>query len=186
MSRQQLDLARQRVAAAGLTSSVDVRYADYRDITGRYDAIVSVEMLEAVGHEHLAGYFARCAELLAPHGRLGVQTITIPDDRFETYRRSVDWTQTYIFPGCLIPSPGSIERATSTAGLRLIDRVEIGPHYPPTLRAWRDRFERAQPAVRALGFDDPFIRTWRMYLSFSEAAFAERSLGNAQLVYRRA
>jgi cyclopropane-fatty-acyl-phospholipid synthase len=185
VSRAQHDLARARVAAAGLAERVDVRLCDYRDVTGRYDALVSVEMLEAIGHRYLDAFFARCAALLRPGGRLALQTITVPDARYDAYRRGVDWTQTYVFPGCHIPSPGAVARAAAAAGLRVVSSREIGPHYAPTLRAWRHRFTAQRDAISALGHDDRFLRTFTLYLSFSEAAFAERTLGDAQLVLTR-
>ena len=138
-------------------------------------------MLEAVGFEFLPRYFATCARLLAPGGRLAIQSITMPDDRFEAYRRRVDWTQTFTFPGSLIPSLAAIRAASPQ--LQLVDTLDIGPSYAPTLAAWRERFMAKLPAVRALGFDEPVIRTWLLYLALSEAAFAERTLGDHQLVF---
>lgn len=179
VSREQHALAAARVAEAGLAERVTIEYRDYRDLTGRFDKIVSIEMLEAVGYEFLPDYFARCARALAPGGRLAIQTITMPDDRFDAYRKSVDWMQTYIFPGTLIPSLVAIRAASGM--FELIDVHDIGPSYAPTLAAWRERFVAALPAVRRLGFDEPFIRTWLLYLAFSEAAFAERTLGDHQL-----
>jgi cyclopropane-fatty-acyl-phospholipid synthase len=183
ISREQHELASARVNAAGLTDRVCVELRDYRDIAGTFDKIVSIEMLEAVGYEYLPGFFATCARSLAPGGRLAVQTITMPDDRFAAYRRNVDWMQTYIFPGSCIPSLAAIRAA---APLELIRIDDIGASYAPTLRAWRERFVAALPEVRRLGFDEPFVRTWLLYLAFSEAAFAERTLGDHQLMFRRA
>ena len=117
---------------------------------------------------------------LAPGGRVALQTITMPDDRFDAYRTRVDWMQTYIFPGTLIPSLAAIRAASPQ--LALVDAHDIGPSYAPTLAAWRARFAAALPDVRRLGFDEPFVRTWLMYLAFSEAAFAERTLGDHQLL----
>jgi len=183
VSREQHALASARVAEAGLADRVTVEYRDYRDLTGTFDKIVSIEMLEAVGYEFLPDYFARCARALAPGGRLAIQTITMPDERFDAYRRRVDWMQTYIFPGTLIPSLGAIRAASPQ--LELEDVYDIGPSYAPTLAAWRERFVAQLPAVRRLGFDEPFIRTWLLYLAFSEAAFAERTLGDHQLLFVR-
>ena len=180
VSREQHELAQQRVAAAGLADRVSIEYRDYREVTGSYTKIISIEMLEQVGYERLPLFFATCARVLAPGGRLAIQSITMPDDRFDAYRRCVDWMQTYIFPGTLIPSLGAIRAA---AGMPLVDIHDIGPSYAPTLAAWRERFVAQLPAVRALGFDEPFIRTWLLYLAFSEAAFAERTLGDHQLVF---
>ncbi len=183
ISREQHDLARARVAAAGLADRIAIEYRDYRDLAGAFDKVVSIEMLEQLGYEHLPDFFSTCARVLAPGGRLAVQTITMPDDRFAAYRRSVDWMQTYIFPGTLIPSLGAIRAAC--APFTIVRSDDIGPYYAPTLRAWRERFVAALPAVRTLGFDTPFIRTWLLYLAFSEAAFAERTLGDHQLLFTR-
>ncbi len=183
VSREQHDLARARVAAAGLAEQVSIELRDYRDVSGTFDKIVSIEMLEQVGYEFLPRYFATCARVLAPGGRLAVQTITMPDERFDAYRSQVDWMQTYIFPGTLIPSLRAIRVAA--APFTIERSQDIGPDYAPTLRAWRERFTSALPAVRALGFDTPFIRTWQLYLAFSEAAFAERTLGDHQLLFTR-
>jgi cyclopropane-fatty-acyl-phospholipid synthase len=182
VSREQHQLASARVAAAGLADRVDIQYRDYRELDGTYDKIVSIEMLEAVGYEYLPQYFAISARLLSPGGRFALQSITMPDARFEVYRRRVDWMQTYIFPGSLIPSLGAIARAAAPAGFRIEGADDIGPDYAATLRMWRERFVAALPAVTALGFDDPFVRTWLMYLAFSEAAFAERALGDHQML----
>ena len=142
---------------------------------------------EQVGYEFLPTFFGTCARLLRPGGKLAVQTITMPDDRFDDYRTHVDWMQTYIFPGTLIPSLRAIRSAITSSGARFaIERLDdIGPDYAPTLRAWRHRFIGALSQVRALGFDTPFLRTWLLYLAFSEAAFAERTLGDHQLLLTR-
>jgi cyclopropane-fatty-acyl-phospholipid synthase len=179
ISREQYELARERVAAAGLGERVTIELRDYRTLAGRYDKIVSIEMLEAVGYEYLPQYFAICARLLEPGGALALQSITMPDDRFEAYRKRVDWMQTYIFPGSLIPSVPVIERAARGWAIARAD--DIGPSYAPTLREWRKQFVAALPRVRAM-FDEPFVRTWLLYLAFSEAAFEERTLQNHQLL----
>jgi cyclopropane-fatty-acyl-phospholipid synthase len=183
ISREQHALATARVAAAGLADRVSIEYRDYRDLDGAFDKIVSIEMLEAVGHEYLPSYFATCARVLAPGGRLALQSITMPDDRFDAYRKRVDWMQTYIFPGSCIPSLAVIRRVAAPVGLTMVHADDIGPSYAATLRAWKTRFVAALPAVRALGFDAPFIRTWLLYLAFSEAAFTERTLGDHHLVF---
>ena len=188
VSRQQHELATARVAAAGLADRVDIQYRDYRELDGHaapgsYDKLVSIEMLEAVGYEYLPVYFAIAARLLRPGGRFALQSITMPDARFAAYRRRVDWMQTYVFPGSLIPSLAAIRGAAS--GFQLAATTDIGPDYGPTLRAWRARFLAELPAVRALGFDEPFIRTWLLYLAFSEAAFTERTLGDHQVLFTR-
>ena len=181
ISREQHALATAAVARAGLADRVSIQLRDYRTLDGRFDKIVSIEMLEAVGYEFMPRFFDICARLLRPGGALALQSITMPDERFDAYRRRVDWMQTYIFPGSLIPSVPVIERAASPAGFALAKSDDIGPHYAPTLRAWRERFTAALPTVRRM-FDEPFVRTWLLYLAFSEAAFEERTLHNHQLL----
>jgi cyclopropane-fatty-acyl-phospholipid synthase len=187
VSREQHQLAAARVAAAGLADRVAIEYRDYRELDGaaRYDKLVSIEMLEAVGYEYLPEYFAIAARLLRPAGRFALQSITMPDARFVAYRRRVDWMQTYVFPGTVIPSLAAIASAAAAAGLRIARADDIGPDYAATLAAWRTRFVAALPEVAALGFDEPFVRTWLLYLAFSEAAFAERTLGDHQLLLTR-
>lgn len=180
ISREQHALACARVAAAGLADRVRVELRDYRTLDGTFTKIASIEMLEAVGHAYLPLYFSTCARILAPGGRLAIQTITMPDHRFDRYRRSVDWMQTYVFPGSLIPSLGAIRHAASQFHIERCD--DIGPSYAPTLATWRKRFLAALPEVHALGFDVPFVRTWLLYLAFSEAAFGEGTLGDHQLL----
>ena len=183
LSREQHAHASAAVARAGLADRISIELRDYRTATGTFDKIVSIEMLEAVGYEYLPHYFEICARLLRPGGLLALQSITMPDERFAAYRKRVDWMQTYIFPGSLIPSVPVVERAA--AGTFRITRTDdIGPHYAPTLREWRRRFVAALPRVRAK-FDEPFIRMWLLYLAFSEAAFEERTLHNHQLLLAR-
>lgn len=184
VSREQFELASARVTAAGLADRVTIEYRDYRTLDGMFDKLVSIEMLEAVGYEYLADYFATCARVLRPGGRFALQSITMPQERFEAYRRNVDWMQTYIFPGTLIPSLAAV-RAASCPHFWIAKLDDIGPHYAPTLRMWRDRFLAALPDVCALGFDEPFVRTWLLYLAFSEAAFAEQTLADHQLLFVR-
>jgi cyclopropane-fatty-acyl-phospholipid synthase len=186
VSREQHELATARVAAAGLADRIAIEFRDYRELAGTFTKIVSIEMLEAVGYEFLPGYFKTLARVVAPGGRIALQSITMPDDRFDAYRTRVDWMQTYIFPGSCIPSLAAIRAALAPSGLAITRADDIGPDYAPTLRIWRERFVAELAAVRALGFDEPFIRTWLLYLAFSEAAFAERTLGDHQLVLARA
>jgi len=183
VSREQHELAVSRVAAAGLADRVSIEYRDYRDLQGQFSKIVSIEMLEAVGFEFMPDYFATCARVLAPGGTMALQSITMPDDRFDAYRKRVDWMQTYIFPGSCIPSLAAIRGALAPS-LAITRADDIGPDYARTLRAWRDAFLANLPAVHALGFDEPFVRTWLLYLAFSEAAFAERTLGDHQIVLK--
>ena len=181
LSPAQLGHARTVTAAL----PVDLALRDYRDVTGTYDAILSCEMLEAIGERYLPAFFATIAARLRRGGRAVIQSITMPDARYAAYRRSVDWMQTYVFPGSHIPSLSAIGAAAAGAGLQLVSSTSIGAHYAPTLRAWRNRFAAALPGVRALGFDEPFIRTWSLYLAFSEAAFAEKSLDVHHVVLRK-
>jgi cyclopropane-fatty-acyl-phospholipid synthase len=185
LSREQLELARRRVAEAGLADRIELRLADYRELEGRFDKIVSIEMIEAVGDRHLPGFFATCAARLAPGGAMALQSILMPEHKVARYRRGIDWTQIYIFPGSFIPSLGTLSRAWSGAGFALERFEDIGPDYAPTAAAWRARLLGAADRLRPLGFDERFLRTWNLYLAFSEAAFAERSLGDGQLLLRR-
>jgi cyclopropane-fatty-acyl-phospholipid synthase len=187
ISREQYALATARVAAAGLGSQIDIQLRDYRDVAGSFDKIVSIEMLEAVGREHWPTFFAKCHEVLAPGGTVGIQTISMPDHRFEAYARHADWIQKYIFPGGLLPSISELCRAMGVGTPLTIRHVaDIAPHYAETLRRWKHTFFERLPEVRALGFDARFVRMWDFYLSSCEAAFRTRSLGNLQLVIGRA
>ncbi len=185
ISQAQWELARERVRAAGLEGLVDVQLRDYREIDGTYDAIVSIEMLEAVGAEYLATFFETCDRVLAPGGRLSLQSITFPDGAYEAQRRGANWIQRYIFPGGHCPSLTSIEQATRRTGLRITKVDDIGPHYAATLRTWRQRFLEQTSAVRALGFDDRFVRTWEYYLALCEAAFATGTTQDLQVVFEK-
>ena len=187
VSREQLELATQRVKEAGLDRQIDIRLCDYRDVTGRYDAIVSVEMLEAVGREHWPTFFERCHAVLAPGGQVGIQTITMPDHRFEQYAAHCDWIQKYIFPGGLLPSIGQMIQAMGAHTPFVMRHLEdIGPHYAETLARWRSAFFANLAEVRRLGFDQRFVRMWDFYLASCEASFRTRVLGNHQFVLARA
>jgi cyclopropane-fatty-acyl-phospholipid synthase len=187
ISREQYTLARARVREAGLDGRVEVLCADYRDLSvdpgGRYDKLVSVEMIEAIGDQQYDTYFARCAELLAPEGAMLLQSITIADQRYERARRSVDFIQRYIFPGSCIPSVAALTRSIARASdLRAFDLEDIGPHYATTLAHWRQNFRANLPAIRALGYDENFIRMWEYYLCYCEGGFAERVIGDVQML----
>jgi cyclopropane-fatty-acyl-phospholipid synthase len=182
LSEEQLRLARERVAAAGLEDRVEIRLCDYREANDAFDRIVSIEMFEAVGYEYFGTFFQTCARCLRPGGRMLLQTISVPDQRFERYRRSFDWIRKYVFPGGLLPSLHEITRAVKEHSSLRIHRVEdIGLHYARTLRHWRDRFLTRLPEVRRLGFDDRFIRMWEFYLASCEAAFAVRYVSDLQI-----
>ncbi len=183
ISREQYDLARERIAQAGLAGRITVLLEDYRDLSGRYDKLVSIEMIEAVGHQFYDAYFAQCARLLKDDGLMLLQAITIADQRYEQARRSVDFIQRYIFPGSTIPSvTAMLDAATRSSDLRLVDMLDIGAHYATTLRLWRENFEREQAAVRALGYSEAFMRMWKFYLCYCEGGFAERAIGDAQML----
>jgi cyclopropane-fatty-acyl-phospholipid synthase len=185
ISREQFELARERVKEAGLDGLVDVQMRDYREITGTYDAIVSIEMLEAVGAEYYETFFRTCDAALVPGGRLSLQSITFPDAAYETQRRGANWIQTYIFPGGLCPSLSVIERATHDTRLLVRGVTDIGPHYVQTLRAWRTRFMAQLEVVRRMGFDDRFIRMWEYYLALSEAGLATGISQDLQVVFEK-
>ncbi len=183
ISRQQYELARERIAAAGLEDRITVLLEDYRDLTGQYDKLVSIEMIEAVGHQFYDTYFRQCGRLLKHDGLMLLQAITIADQRYETARKSVDFIQRHIFPGSTIPSVTAMLDATTRASdLKLAHLEDIGPHYAATLRVWRENLLRNLDAVRALGYPEEFIRMWEFYLSYCEGGFAERALGDVHML----
>jgi len=186
ISREQYDEARRRVQEAGLSDRIEVLSRDYRDLSGQYDKLVTIEMIEAVGWQYYATFMGACARLLKPDGVMAMQAITIQDDLYEAARKSVDFIQRFIFPGSCIPSVTSLCAAGAQASdLRLVHLEEIGPHYVRTLRKWRESFLSHLPDIRALGFDDRFIRMWEYYLCYCEGGFAERNIGCAQLLFAR-
>jgi len=185
ISREQHDLARERVRAAGLEGLVDVQLRDYREIRGTYDAIVSIEMLEAVGAEYYETFFRVCDEALVPGGRLSLQSITFPDAAYERQLRGANWIQTWIFPGGLCPSLAVIEQSTRDTRLLITGVTDIAAHYVRTLRDWRLRFLARIDDVRALGFDDRFIRMWEYYLALSEAGFATGISQDLQITFAK-
>ena len=172
LSTEQLKWAQQRLAAQGLSDKADLRLQDYRDIKdGPYDAICSIEMLEAVGQEYWPTYFQNIAQLLKPDGRACIQSIVIQDHLFERYIRSTDFIQQYIFPGGCLPSPSEFRRHATAAGLKVIDELAFGLDYAETCRRWRTDFLASKDKVLALGFDERFIRIWEFYLAYCEAGF---------------
>jgi cyclopropane-fatty-acyl-phospholipid synthase len=186
ISRAQHELASRRIREAGLADLVDVRLCDYRELTGRFDAIVSIEMFEAVGEAYWPTFFGACDRLLAPGGRVALQTITMPHARYRASRRSYTWVHKYIFPGGLIPSREAIDDAAGRGStLRVVAAAEIGHHYEATLRRWRERFLDRADDVRALGFSAVFERMWEFYLAYCEAGFRTGAIGNAQLALER-
>ncbi len=186
ISREQYDLARRRIASAGLSDRIEVVLKDYRDLAGQYDKLVSVEMIEAVGHEYLPEYFRCCAALLKPDGLMALQAITMPDHRYEQYRRSVDFIRRFIFPGSCVPSLAAMTQSIAkSSDLRVLKLDDFGPHYARTVRHWLDRFNEKVEAVRALGYDESFIRMWRYYFCYCEAGFVERYTGLVQMLLAR-
>lgn len=186
VSQAQHEFTQARVAAHGLADRIDVRLCDYRDVTGTYSAIVSIEMLEAVGRAHWPTFFEICDARLARGGQVAIQTIAMPDHRFEEYARHADWIQTYIFPGGMLPSTGELCRAAAAStsfGIRALH--DIGPHYATTLAEWRTRFFERIDEVHALGFDARFVRMWDYYLSSCEAMFRTRFISNLHLTFGR-
>ncbi|MGY3334303.1 cyclopropane-fatty-acyl-phospholipid synthase [Streptomyces filamentosus] len=181
LSEEQLALARRRVALAGAADRVTVELLDYRQIRGRYDAVVSVEMIEAVGADFWPDYFTALRRLLAPGGRVALQAITMPHERMLATARTHTWISKYVFPGGLIPSPEAIARESAAAGLHPIHDRGYGDHYAETLRQWRARFLREEAAVAALGFDAVFRRMWEFYLAWSEAGFRSGYLDVRQI-----
>jgi len=186
LSTEQLDWARESVAAAGLADRVDLRLQDYREIPdAAFDAVVSIEMFEAVGREYWGGFFATVRDKLKAGGRACIQSITIRDDLFDRYVSGTDFIQQYIFPGGLLPSPREFRAAAGEAGLEVINELSFGGDYAETLVRWRERFLAEEPRVRSLGFDARFLRTWEFYLAYCEAAFAGGNTDVVQFTLRR-
>ncbi len=186
ISKRQHEVASRRVAEAGLSGRVSVLLKDYRDLEGSYDKLVSIEMIEAVGHEHLEDFFRVCSERLRPTGLMALQAITIPDQDLESHRHTVDFIKRYIFPGgelvSLLALSDAARRATD---LRTTHVEDLTPHYAETLRRWRSRMLHNLPRMRALGLDDRFLRMWEFYLCYCEGGFEERSIGLLQAVYEK-
>ena len=186
VSEEQFALARERVRQAGLEDKIAILFKDYRHVTGLFDKIVSIEMLEAVGHRYLGTFFKACDGLLKPAGKLVIQVITIPDQSYENYRRTSDWIKKYIFPGGHLPSVTAMSRAvTKNTGLLMEQLEDIGTNYARTLKDWREKFTRNVDKINALGFDEVFRRKWIYYLAICEAGFRERAIGDIQVVFRK-
>jgi cyclopropane-fatty-acyl-phospholipid synthase len=186
ISANQAAVARERVRAAGLDDRVEVLLCDYRDLQGKYDRLISIEMIEAVGHAYLPAYFATCARLLEDDGLMAVQAITMPDHRYERSRREVDFIQRYVFPGSCVPSMAAMLGAMAKGSdLRVVDADDITNHYVPTLQGWRTNFLENLDEIRELGYDERFVRMWTYYLAYCEAGFAERYIGTMHMVLAR-
>jgi cyclopropane-fatty-acyl-phospholipid synthase len=186
ISREQYEKARARVADAGLQDRITLLQKDFRDLQGQYDKLVSIEMIEAIDHGLFDTYFRKCSELLKPDGAMLIQAITIADQRYDEYRKSVDFIQRYIFPGSGLPSSAvmtdSVARQTD---MRLLGLEDIGLHYATTLRHWRRNFTEQLPEVRRQGYPESFIRMWEFYLCYCEGAFLERAISDVQMLFTK-
>ncbi|MEM8712438.1 MAG: cyclopropane-fatty-acyl-phospholipid synthase family protein [Planctomycetota bacterium] len=186
ISKQQHEFATERVRALGLQDRIDVRLQDYRDLQGTFTKIVSVEMIEAVGARHYEAYFKGCERLLEPGGAFAMQAITIHDRHFERARKAVDFIQRHIFPGSCIPSVTALaDAARDASDFRLVQMEDIGEHYGPTLREWRETLRARWSEAQALGFDDDFLRLFDFYFAYCEGGFVERHISVAHLVFAR-
>ena len=184
ISQQQLDYARARLEHAGLSDRVDLQFRDYRDVEGRYDHIVSIEMIEAVGERYWPDYFAALKRHVVPGGSILVQAIVIADDFFESYRRHPDFIQTYVFPGGMLLSPTSMREQCRQAGLKVAELYSFGRDYARTLETWLGRFDRVADQVGRMGFDERFRRMWRYYLAYCAAGFSTRRTDVLQAHFR--
>ena len=186
ISEEQYKLAKERVEKANLSDKITILLQDYRLIKGQFDKIVSIEMLEAVGHKYFEAYFSKCNELLKKDGILAIQVITCPDSRYENLRKGVDFIQKHIFPGSLLPSVGIINQTINkTSDLTLVDLKDMGLHYARTLSLWAEGFNQKLTEVKNMGFDERFIRKWNYYFNYCEAAFKSRNINVMQMVYAR-
>ena len=186
ISKQQYEFAQEAVRAAGLEHRVTLLFDDYRELQGSYDKLVSIEMIEAVGHEFHATFFRKCCELLKPDGQMLLQAITIADQRYDEYKTGVDFIKRYIFPGgCLTSVTDMTRTMTKHTDMRVIHLEDIGPHYATTLRRWHDRFFAQIDKVRQLGYSEEFVRMWQYYLCYCESAFIERAIGTVHMLITR-
>jgi cyclopropane-fatty-acyl-phospholipid synthase len=183
ISREQFEFARERIAKAGLGDRITLLLDDYRDLRGKFDALASIEMIEAVGHQYLDTYFRQCSALLRPSGAMLLQAITIRDQLYEQARRSVDFIKRFIFPGSFIPSVQALaESIARTTDLKLFHMEDIGPHYARTLRLWGERLLARRSEVRSQGYPESFVRMWEYYLCYCQGGFEERQLGDVQML----
>jgi cyclopropane-fatty-acyl-phospholipid synthase len=186
ISRQQFDYAREQILREGLSDRIELLFEDYRNLTGTYDRLVSIEMIEAVGHHFLDAYLRACSDRLKDDGVMALQAIIITDQVYEAQLRTPDFIKRYIFPGSFIPSISAITDSVARAtDMRLFDLEDITPNYPRTLRTWRERFFANLDAVRALGYPDSFVRLWEYYLCYCEGAFLERYIGDVQMIFTK-
>jgi cyclopropane-fatty-acyl-phospholipid synthase len=186
ISQEQFDYATKKVAEAGLSDKVEILFKDYRNLKGKFDKIVSIEMIEAVGHKFYKSYFEKIHEVLKPNGIVAIQVITSPDSRYNELKSNVDWIQKHIFPGSLLPSIAILNKNINITGdLHLVNLEEMGLHYAQTLKQWKQNFNIKVDEIKSLGFNDSFIRKWNYYLSYCEAAFKMRNINVVQMVYTK-
>jgi cyclopropane-fatty-acyl-phospholipid synthase len=186
ISQEQFNFARRRVAKENLTGKVEILLQDYRKVKGTFDKIISIEMIEAVGHKYFSTYFSKINELLKSDGILGIQAIIIPDSRYNEYRKGVDWIQKHIFPGGLLPSIGVINKTIGKVSDMYLQHLkEFGLSYGKTLKIWYENLYANLDNIKTSGFDDAFIRKWEYYLCYCEAAFRSRNINVVQMVYSR-
>jgi cyclopropane-fatty-acyl-phospholipid synthase len=186
ISKRQHEIAKQRIEEAGLADQVTLLLEDYRDLRGSYDKVVSIEMIEAVGHDFLGTYLGACSRLLQPDGQMLLQVISMPDQRYKSYLRTSDFIRKHVFPGSCCPSLSAIQNAVAkSTDMRCVQYEDITPHYAATLEQWRLRFEESIDRVRELGYPEEFVRMWRYYLSYCIAGFAERYIGVGQMMLNK-
>ena len=186
ISREQFEKAKERVAAAGLGDQVTLLFKDFRKLEGQFDKLVSIEMIEAIDHDLFDAYFSKCSELLKPDGAMLIQAITIADQRYDEYRKSIDFIQRYIFPGSGLPSSAVMTDCVARkTDMRLLGLEDIGLHYATTLHRWRDNFFGQIDEVRQQGFSEAFIRMWEYYLCYCEGAFLERAISDVQILFAK-
>jgi cyclopropane-fatty-acyl-phospholipid synthase len=181
ISQAQYDYAVDRIKRAGLSSQVEIRMQDYRDVSGQFDRIASIEMFEAVGEQYWPTFFQTLKNRLTKDGRACLQIITIRDQSFENYRNSADYIQRYIFPGGMLPSMGALKDQIKNASLRTTGHLSFGLDYARTLNMWNDKFQQVWPELTKMGFDDRFKRTWEQYLCYCEAGFAAKTIDVIQI-----
>lgn len=186
ISEEQFEYANQQVERLGLQSKITLLKQDYRLLEGEFDKVVSIEMIEAVGKQFLSSYIEKCQSLLVKGGRFAIQAITIADQRYDSYSQNVDFIQKYIFPGGFLPSVSKLaEAATKCSDFVIRDVFDIGLDYAKTLNQWHERFNEQEPSVKALGYDERFIRMWRYYLCYCEGGFKAKSISTVQMTFER-
>jgi len=186
ISKEQFIFTKQKILDENVDHLVDVKLCDYRDISGSYDKIVSIEMLEAVGQKYYGTFFNKCNNLLKPNGKLILQVITIPDQRFQSYKKNPDWIQKHIFPGGILPSLYELTKAIKNSSELQVDQINnIGIHYAKTLHQWRFNFNQNKTSILSLGFNEIFLRKWNYYFSYCEAGFASKFINNLHIVIKK-